>query len=170
MGEIRDRETMEHAIAFSETGHLCMATLHANSANQAMERIINFFPEERHAQMLKDVSLNLRGMVAQRLLPRQDGKGRYAVVEVLLQSPLIADLIMKGEINEIKEVMKRSQEMGMQTFDQALFDAFEANVISYEEALRNADSQNDLKLNIKLNSQRARQTDLSAGTEHLSII
>lgn len=170
MGEIRDRETMEHAIAFSETGHLCMATLHANSANQAMERIINFFPEERHAQMLKDVSLNLRGMVAQRLLPRQDGKGRYAVVEVLLHSPLIADLIMKGEINEIKEVMKRSQEVGMQTFDQALFDAFEANIISYEEALRNADSQNDLKLNIKLNSQRARQSDLSAGTEHLSIL
>ncbi len=170
MGEIRDRETMEHAIAFAETGHLCMATLHANSANQAMERIINFFPQERHAQMLKDVSLNLKGMIAQRLIPRQDGKGRYAVVEVLLHSGLIADQIMKGEINEIKETMKKSREVGMQTFDQALFDAFEARLISYEEALRNADSQNDLKLNIKLNSQRARSADLSAGTEHLTLI
>ncbi len=170
MGEIRDRETMEHAIAFSETGHLCMATLHANSANQAMERIINFFPEERHAQLLKDVSLNLKGMIAQRLLPRQDGKGRVAAVEILLNSGLMADLIMKGEIQEIKEVMKRSRESGMQTFDQALFDLFEANQISYEDALRNADSQNDLKLNIKLNSQRARTTDLAAGTEHLQIV
>ncbi len=170
MGEIRDRETMEHAIAFSETGHLCMATLHANSANQAMERIINFFPEERHAQLLKDVSLNLRGMIAQRLLPRQDGKGRVAAVEILLNSGLMADLIMKGEIQEIKEVMKRSREVGMQTFDQALFDLFEANQISFEDAIRNADSQNDLKLNIKLNSQRARTTDLAAGTEHLQIV
>ncbi len=170
MGEIRDRETMEHAIAFAETGHLCMATLHANSANQAMERIINFFPQERHAQMLKDVSLNIKGMIAQRLIPRQDGKGRYAVVEVLLHSGLIADQIMKGEINEIKETMKKSREVGMQTFDQALFDAFEARLISYEEALRNADSQNDLKLNLKLNSQRARSADLSAGTEHLTLI
>lgn len=170
MGEIRDRETMEHAISFSETGHLCLATLHANSANQAMERIINFFPEERHAQILKDVSLNIKGMVAQRLLPKQDGKGRYAVVEVLLHSGLIADQIMKGEINGLKETMRKSQEVGMQTFDQALFDAFEANVISYEEAIRNADSQNDLKLRIKLESQRARNTDLSAGTEHLQIV
>ena len=161
---------MEHAIAFAETGHLCMATLHANSANQAMERIINFFPQERHAQMLKDVSLNIKGMIAQRLIPRQDGKGRYAVVEVLLHSGLIADQIMKGEINEIKETMKKSREVGMQTFDQALYDAFEARLISYEEALRNADSQNDLKLNIKLNSQRARSADLSAGTEHLTLI
>ena len=170
MGEIRDRETMEHAIAFAETGHLCMATLHANSANQAMERIIIFFPQERHAQMLKDVSLNIKGMIAQRLIPRQDGKGRYAVVEVLLHSGLIADQIMKGEINEIKETMKKSREVGMQTFDQALFDAFEARLISYEEAVRNADSQNDLKLNIKLNSQRARSADLSAGTEHLTLV
>jgi twitching motility protein PilU len=170
MGEIRDRETMEHAIVFSETGHLCMATLHANSANQAMERIINFFPQERHAQMLKDVSLNLKGMIAQRLLPRQSGKGRYAAVEVLLHSGLVADQIMRGDINELKETMKKSRELGMQTFDQALFDAFEANLISYEEAIRNADSQNDLKLNIKLNSQRARSADLSAGTEHLSIL
>jgi twitching motility protein PilU len=170
MGEIRDRETMQHAISFSETGHLCLATLHANSANQAMERIINFFPEEAHAQVLKDVSLNLKGMVAQRLLPRQDGKGRYAVVEVMLHSGLIADQIMKGEIYELKETMKRSREVGMQTFDQALFDAFEANLITYEDAVRNADSQNDLKLNIKLNSQRARNSDLAAGTEHLTLL
>ncbi len=170
MGEIRDRETMEHAIAFSETGHLCLATLHANSANQAMERIINFFPQDRHQQLLKDVSLNLRGMVAQRLLPREDGKGRVAIVEVLLNSALIADLIMKGEVQEIKEVMKRSTEVGMQTFDQALFDAFEAHQISYEDALRNADSQNDIKLRIKLESQRARNSDLAAGTEHLQIV
>ena len=170
MGEIRDRETMQHAISFSETGHLCLATLHANSANQALDRIINFFPEERHAQVLKDVSLNLKGMVAQRLLPRQDGKGRYAVVEVMLHSGLIADQIMKGEIYELKETMKRSREVGMQTFDQALFDAFEANLITYEDALRNADSQNDLKLNIKLNSQRARNSDLAAGTEHLTLL
>ncbi|MFN3830363.1 MAG: PilT/PilU family type 4a pilus ATPase [Tepidimonas ignava] len=170
MGEIRDRETMEHAIAFSETGHLCLATLHANSANQAMERIINFFPHDRHAQLLKDVSLNLRGMVAQRLLPREDGKGRVAIVEVLLNSALIADLIMKGEVQEIKEVMKRSTEIGMQTFDQALFDAFEAYQISYEDAVRNADSQNDIKLRIKLESQRARNSDLAAGTEHLQIM
>lgn len=170
MGEIRDRETMEHAIAFSETGHLCLATLHANSANQAMERIINFFPHDRHAQLLKDVSLNLRGMVAQRLLPREDGKGRVAIVEVLLNSALIADLIMKGEVQEIKEVMKRSTEIGMQTFDQALFDAFEARQISYEDAVRNADSQNDIKLRIKLESQRARNSDLAAGTEHLQIM
>lgn len=170
MGEIRDRETMQHAISFSETGHLCLATLHANSANQAMERIINFFTEEVHAQILKDVSLNVRGMVAQRLLPRQDGKGRHAVVEILLHSGLIADQIMKGEINELKETMKRSQEVGMQTFDQSLFNAFEAGVISFEDAIRNADSQNDLKLRIKLHSQRARNTDLAAGTEHLQIV
>lgn len=171
MGEIRDRETMEHAIAFSETGHLCMATLHANSANQAMERIINFFAQERHAQMLKDVSLNLKGIIAQRLIPRQDGKGRTAVVEVLLHSGLIADQIMKGEISQIKETMKKSREMGMQTFDQSLFDAFETGLISYEDAIRNADSQNDLKLTIKLNSQRARQGgNLDAGTEHLQLV
>jgi twitching motility protein PilU len=170
MGEIRDRETMEHAIAFSETGHLCLATLHANSANQAMERIINFFPAERHATLLKDLSLNLRGMVAQRLLPREGGKGRVAVIEVLLNSPLIADLIMKGEVHEIKEVMKRSTEVGMQTFDQALFKAFEAGLISYEDAVRYADSQNDIKLRIKLESQRARQSDLAAGTEHLQVM
>ena len=170
MGEIRDHETMEHAIAFAETGHLCMATLHANNANQAMERIINFFPQERHAQMLKDVSLNIKGLIAQRLIPRQDGKGRYAAVEVLLHSGLIADQIMKGEINEIKETMKKSREVGMQTFDQALFDAYEANLITLEDALRNADSVNDLRLQVKLNSQREKRGDLTAGTENFKIL
>ena len=170
MGEIRDRETMEHAVAFSETGHLCLATLHANSANQALDRIINFFPEERRAQLLMDLSLNLKGMVSQRLIPRQDSKGRVAVVEVMLNSPLISDMIFKGEVSEIKEIMKKSRELGMQTFDQALFDAYETNQITYENALRNADSVNDLRLQIKLNSQRGKTQDLSAGTENLSII
>lgn len=170
MGEIRDRETMEHAVSFAETGHLCMATLHANSANQALDRVINFFPEERRAQLLMDLSLNLKGMVSQRLVPKQDGKGRVAVVEVMLNSPLISDLIFKGEVAEIKEIMKKSRNLGMQTFDQALFDAFEANTITYEDALRNADSVNDLRLQIKLNSQRARSSDLSAGTENLTIV
>jgi len=170
MGEIRDRETMEHAVAFAETGHLCMATLHANSANQALDRIINFFPEERRAQLLMDLSLNLKALVSQRLLPRQEGKGRVAAVEVMLNSPLISDLIFKGEVAEIKEIMKRSREQGMQTFDQSLFDLYEARSVTYEDALRNADSVNDLRLQIKLNSQRARNTDLSAGTEHMSIV
>ena len=170
MGEIRDRETMEHAVAFSETGHLCLATLHANSANQALDRIINFFPEERRAQLLMDLSLNLKGMISQRLIPRQDSKGRVAVVEVMLNSPLISDMIFKGEVSEIKEIMKKSRELGMQTFDQALFDAYETNQITYENALRNADSVNDLRLQIKLNSQRGKTQDLSAGTENLSIV
>ncbi len=169
MGEVRDRETMDHAIAFAETGHLCVATLHANSTNQALDRIINFFPEERRTQLLMDLSLNLKGMVSQRLLPRQEGKGRVAAVEVMLNTPLIADMIFKGEVGEIKELMKRSRELGMQTFDQALFDLYEGNHVSYEDALRNADSVNDLRLNIKLNSQRARNADLTAGTEHLTI-
>jgi len=170
MGEIRDRETMEHAVAFAETGHLCMATLHANSANQALDRIINFFPEERRAQLLMDLSLNLRGMISQRLIPRQNNKGRFAAVEVMLNSPLIADLIFKGEVTGIKDIMKKSRNLGMQTFDQALFDAYENNHITYEDALRNADSVNDLRLQIKLQSQRAKTQDLSAGTEHLSIV
>ncbi|TAK73588.1 MAG: PilT/PilU family type 4a pilus ATPase [Aquabacterium sp.] len=170
MGEIRDRETMEHAVAFSETGHLCLATLHANSANQALDRIINFFPEERRAQLLMDLSLNLRSLVSQRLLPRQEGKGRVAAVEILLNTPLISDLIFKGEVGEIKEIMKKSRELGMQTFDQALFDLYEGNYVTYEDALRNADSVNDLRLQIKLNSRRARSTDLAAGTEHLTIV
>ncbi|MDM0121114.1 PilT/PilU family type 4a pilus ATPase [Variovorax arabinosiphilus] len=170
MGEIRDRETMEHAVAFAETGHLCMATLHANSANQALDRIINFFPEERRAQLLMDLSLNLRALVSQRLVPTQDGLGRVAAVEVLLNTPLISDMIFKGEVGEIKEIMKKSRNLGMQTFDQALFDLFECNQISFEDAIRNADSANDLRLQIKLNSQRARSTDLSAGTEHFAIV
>ena len=170
MGEIRDRESMEHALAFSETGHLCLATLHANSANQAMDRIINFFPEERRTQLLMDLSLNLKAVVSQRLVPRQDSKGRFAAVEVMLNSPLISDLIFKGDVSEIKEIMKKSRNMGMQTFDQALFDAFEGNHILYEDALRNADSVNDLRLQIKLYSQRAKSTDLSAGTEHFAIV
>ena len=170
MGEIRDRETMEHAVAFAETGHLCMATLHANSANQALDRIINFFPEERRTQLLMDLSLNLKAMISQRLVPKQDLKGRQAVVEVMLNSPLISDLIFKGDVSEIKEIMKKSRNMGMQTFDQALFEAYENNIISYEDALRNADSVNDLRLTIKLQSQRAKTQDMSAGTEHLSIV
>ena len=170
MGEIRDRKTMELAVAFAETGHLCMATLHANSANQALDRIINFFPEERRDQLLMDVSLNLKAMISQRLIPRQEGKGRIAAVEIMINTPLMADLIFKGQVGELKELMKRSRELGMQTFDQALFDLYESNAITYEDALRNADSVNDLRLQIKLNSQRARVSDLSAGTEHLTIV
>lgn len=170
MGEIRDRETMEHAVAFAETGHLCMATLHANSANQALDRIINFFPEERRAQLLMDLSLNLKALVSQRLLPRQEGRGRVAAIEILLNTPLISDLIFKGEVAEIKEIMKKSRELGMQTFDQSLFDLYEGQLVTYEDALRNADSVNDLRLQIKLNSNRARNADLASGTEHLTIV
>ena len=170
MGEIRDRDTMEHAIVFAETGHLCMATLHANSANQALDRIINFFPEERRAQLLMDVSLNLRAIISQRLIPKQDGKGRVAALEIMANSPRVSDLIFKGEVTELKEVMKLSRNQGMQTFDQALFDLFEARLITYEDALRNADSLNDLRLQIKLHSERAKSSDLAAGTEHFEII
>ncbi|MBK1687462.1 PilT/PilU family type 4a pilus ATPase [Rubrivivax gelatinosus] len=170
MGEIRDRETMEHAVAFSETGHLCMATLHANSANRALDRIINFFPEERRGQLLMDLSLNLKALVSQRLLPREQGRGRIAAVEIMLNTPLVSDMIFKGEIGEIKELMKRSRELGMQTFDQSLFDLYEAGAVGYEDALRNADSVNDLRLQIKLNSQRARSRDLAAGTENMRVI
>ena len=169
MGEIRDREAMEHAVAFAETGHLVLATLHANNANQALDRIVNFFPEERRNQLLMDLSLNLKSLISQRLLPKQDGRGRVVAVEILINSPLIADHIFKGEVGEIKEVMKRSRELGMQTFDQALFDLFEANLISYEDALRNADSVNDLRLRIKLDGKRDQQ-DPSNGTEHLAIV
>ena len=170
MGEIRDRETMEHAVAFAETGHLCITTLHANSANQALDRIINFFPEERRQQLLMDLSLNLKSIVSQRLLPRQEGKGRIAAVEILLNTPLISELIFKGEVGEMKDLMKRSRELGMQTFDQALFDLYESNEVTLEDALRNADSVNDLRLQVKLHSHRARNRDLSAGTEHMSIM
>ncbi len=170
MGEIRDRVTMDHAVAFAETGHLCITTLHANSANQALDRIINLFPEERRQQLLMDLSLNLRAIVSQRLLPREEGKGRIVAVEVLLNTPLIADLIFKGEVAEMKDLMRRSRELGMQTFDQALFDLYEHHDVTYEDALRNADSVNDLRLHIKLHSLRAQNRDLAAGTEHLSIM
>ena len=168
MGEIRDRETMDLAVAFAETGHLCMATLHANSSNQALDRMINFFPEERRLQLLMDLSLNMKALISQRLLPRQEGKGRCAAVEILINTPLVADLIFQGKVGELKDLMKRSRELGMQTFDQALFDMYEANLITYEDALRNADSVNDLRLQIKLDSERSRSTDLAAGTEHMT--
>ncbi|MBL8286998.1 MAG: Flp pilus assembly complex ATPase component TadA, partial [Rubrivivax sp.] len=170
MGEIRDRETMDHAVAFAETGHLCLATLHANSANQALDRIINFFPEERRQQLLMDLSLNLKGLISQRLLPRESGRGRIAAVEIMLNTPLVSDLIFKGEVAEIKELMKRSREHGMQTFDQSLFTLYEEHAISYDDALRNADSVNDLRLQIKLQSQRARKLDLAEGTEHMRVV
>jgi twitching motility protein PilU len=170
IGEIRDRETMDYAIAFAETGHLCMATLHANSANQALDRVINFFPADRRAQLLMDLSLNIRALVSQRLIPKKDGKGRVAAVEILLNSPLIQDLIFKGEVHEIKDIMKKSRELGMQTFDQHLFDLYEAQQISYEDALRNADSVNELRLMIKLHGKEAKDKDLSTGIEHLNIV
>ena len=158
IGEIRDRETMEFAIAFAETGHLCMATLHANSSNQALDRIINFFPEERRAQLLMDLSLNLKGIISQRLVPKAGG-GRCAAIEILLNSPFVSDLIFKGEVHALKEAMAKATEMGMQTFDQALYQLFEAGLITFEDALRNADSVSELKLTIKLNSKRAKQED-----------
>ena len=169
MGEIRDRETMEHAVAFAETGHLCLATLHANSSNQALDRIINFFPDERRQQLLMDLSLNLKAVISQRLVPAEGRKGRVAAVEIMINSPLISDLIFKGSVSEIKEIMKKSRELGMQTFDQHLFDLFEAGQISYENALRNADSVNDLRLNIKLNSKR-RSEDPTAASSKLGIV
>ncbi len=170
IGEIRDRDTMDYAIAFAETGHLCMATLHANSANQALDRIINFFPEERRQQLLMDLSLNLKGFVSQRLIPKQTGGGRAAAFEIMLNSPLISDLIFKGAVHEIKNVMSKSRELGMQTFDQALFDLFESGTISYEDALRNADSVNDLRLKIKLESSQSKGRDLTEGIQHLGIV
>src|SRR5690242_117648 len=170
IGEIRDMEVMEHAVAFAETGHLALGTLHANNSNQAMDRIINFFPEQRRHQLLMDLSLNLKAVISQRLIPLKEGKGRAAAVEVLLNSPLISDLIFKGEIHGIKEIMKKSRELGMQTFDQALFDLYEEGRISYEDALRFADSTNEVRLNIKLNSKTAKDRDLNKGIEHLGIV
>jgi twitching motility protein PilU len=170
IGEIRDREVMEHAIAFAETGHLCLGTLHANNSNQAMDRIINFFPEARRHQLLMDLSLNLKALVSQRLLPRQEGKGRVAAVEIMINTPLISDLIFKGEVHEIKEIMKKSRELGMQTFDQSLFDLYEAGRISYEDALRFADSTNEVRLAIKLHGKEAKDKDLTKGIEHLDIV
>lgn len=170
LGEIRDRKTMEYGIAFAETGHLAVATLHANNANQAMDRIINFFPEERRHQLLMDLSLNLKAVLSQRLLRRRNGAGRVAAIEVLLNSPLISDLIRKGEVHEIKGVMQRSNELGMKTFDQALFDLYEADLITYDEALRNADSVNELRLRIKLEGKAAKAVDKLAGLEGMGLV
>lgn len=169
LGEIRDRATMEFGLAFAETGHLAMATLHANSANQALDRVINFFPEERHQQLFMDMSLNMKAIISQRLLKKVDGRGRVAAIEIMLNSPLISDLILKGEIHQIKEIMSKSNEMGMKTFDQALFDLYEADAISYEDALRNADSMNELRLKIKLQGKEAKAGDRLAGLDHLSL-
>jgi len=162
VGEIRDSETMEHAIAFAETGHLCLSTLHANSASQTMERIINFFPEERRAQLLMDLSANLRAIVSQRLVRTEDGKGRVAAIEILINTPTIAEKIFKGEFGELKGVMNKSRELGMRTFDWALFELYNEGLIGYDEAIRNADSANELRLNIKLKSQRG-EPDVAAG-------
>jgi twitching motility protein PilU len=170
IGEIRERETMEYGIAFAETGHLAMSTLHANSTNQALDRIINFFPEERRAQLLMDLSLNLKAIISQRLIPKKGTKGRVAAIEIMLNSPLMSDLIFKGEVHEMKALMSRSRELGMQTFDQALFDLFEQDLITYEDALRNADSVNDLRLKIKLESKNAKNRDLGSGLDHLEIV
>jgi twitching motility protein PilU len=170
IGEIRDRDSMDHAIAFAETGHLCIATLHANNTNQALDRIINFFPEERRLQLLMDLSLNLRAFISQRLIAKRDGRGRVPAVEILLNSPLISDLIFKGEVTEIKEIMKKSNELGMQTFDQSLFQLHEAGHISYEDALRNADSVNDLRLRIKLEGHESQGKNLLEGLEHLDMV
>lgn len=169
IGEIRDRETMEYAVAFAETGHLCLGTLHANSSNQALDRIINFFPEDRREQLLMDLSLNIKALISQRLILKADGVGRAVAMEILLNSPLISDLIFKGDVHEIKEVMSRSRELGMQTFDQALFDLFESGQIGYADALKNADSVNDLRLKIKLDSKTAKDTDIMAGLDHLKM-
>jgi twitching motility protein PilU len=169
MGEIRDQDSMEQALSIADTGHLCLATLHANSANEALERIVNFFPEARRKQLLQDLSLNLTGLVSQRLVMREDSRGRALAIEVMLNTPLVSDLIGRGEILEIKELMKKSRPLGMQTFDQSLFDLFENGVISYGEALRYADSQNDLRLQIKVSSSRGMNKDLAAGTEHFTL-
>jgi twitching motility protein PilU len=167
IGEIRDRETMEYGIQFAETGHLVLATLHANSANQALDRVINFFPDERREQLLMDLSLNLRALVAQRLIPRESGSGRIAATEIMLNSPLIQDLIFKGKVSEIKEVMARSTRLGMKTFDQSLFELFESGFISYEDALRNADSKNELRLRVKLESKREVKNVEDVGSLHI---
>jgi twitching motility protein PilU len=170
IGEIRDRETMDYAIAFAETGHLCLSTLHANSTNQALDRIINFFPEERRHQLLMDLSLNMRAFISQRLIPKPDGIGRAAAIEIMINSPLISDLIFKGDVHEIKEIIGRSRELGMQTFDQALFDLHESGAVSYEDALRNADSVNDLRLKIKLHGKDAKLRDNSSGLDYLGMV
>jgi len=169
LGEIRDQETMEFAIAFAETGHLAMATLHANSSNQALDRVINFFPEERREQLLLDLSTNLRGIVSQRLLKKKGTKERVPAIEIMLNTPLISELVLKGEVHKIKEIMGRSRELGMQTFDQALFDLYESEKITYEDAIRNADSMNELRLTIKLESKTAKKQDLLESVGHMSM-
>ncbi len=168
IGEIRARETMDFAVVFAETGHLCLATLHANNSNQALDRIINFFPEDRRDQLLMDLSLNLNAIISQRLIPMKAGKGRVPAVEVLINSPLISDLIMKGDIPGIKEIMAKSGESGMQTFDQSLFNLYEAGLISYDDALRNADSQNDLRLRLKLESKDSKDQELGASMRNVT--
>ena len=169
LGEIRDRETMQFCIQFAETGHLALATLHANNANQALDRVINFFPEERRQQLLMDLSANLRAIISQRLIKSRSGEGRVAAIEILLNSPLIKELILKGELPEIKAIMTKSREIGMQTFDQALFDLYEADQISYDDALRYADSQNELRLRIKLEGKAAHDKEVLEGLDHLSL-
>jgi twitching motility protein PilU len=170
IGEIRDRETMDYAIAFAETGHLCMATLHANSTNQALDRIVNFFPEERRHQLLMDLSLNTRAFISQRLIAKKEGKGRVAAMEVMINSPLISDLIFKGDVHEIKEIISKSRDLGMQTFDQSLLDLFEAGKITYEDTLRNADSVNDVRLKIKLNTNSIHDKGAPTDLDHLGIV
>jgi twitching motility protein PilU len=170
IGEIRDREAMQYAMAYAETGHLCLSTIHANNANQALDRILSFFARERREQLLLDLSLNLRAIVSQRLIPRTDGKGRIPAVEILLNSPLVTDLIMKGRLDEIKDIMSRSRDLGMQTFDQSLFDLFSIGIISGEDALRNADSFNDLRLKIKLHVKDASGESPLSGLDHLDIV
>ena len=165
IGEVRSRETMEHAVAFAETGHLCLCTLHANNANQALDRILHFFPADRHQQLWMDLSLNLRAMVAQQLVPTPDGKGRRACIEILLNTPLVSDLIRKGKVSDLKELMKRSTEIGMQTFDQALYELYDAGQITYEDALAHADSANDLRLLIKLASESDAEYLLNSADE-----
>ncbi len=169
LGEIRDRETMQFGIQFAETGHLALATLHANNANQALDRIINFFSEDRKQQLLMDLSANLRGIISQRLLKNRSGEGRVAAIEILLNSPLIKDLILKGELHEIKPIMAKSREIGMQTFDQALFDLYESDQVTYDDALRYADAQNELRLRIKLEGKAAKGKDALEGLDHLSL-
>lgn len=167
IGEIRSRETMDYGIAFAETGHLCLATLHANNANQALDRVINFFPADRHDQVWMDLSLNLRGMVAQQLIPTIDGNARRAAIEVLINTPLVSDMIRKGEVHGLKEIMSKSREQGMQTFDQALYDLYKAGEITYDSALASADSANDLRLMIKLSGDAP--ASASSGTGGLSL-
>ncbi len=170
IGEIRDQDTMHYAMAYAETGHLCLSTIHANNANQALDRILSFFPRERREQLLLDLSLNLRAIVSQRLLPRIDKKGRIPAVEILLNSPLVSDLIMKGSLDELKDIMSRSRDLGMQTFDQSLYDLYSIGIVTAEDALRNADSFNDLRLKIKLHVKETNHEGPLSGLDHLDIV